>query len=170
MRARSWTMAAALLLGAACGRSERPAVPTAVPAPTADVAPGTAAAPEEGAGTPAAPAAAADTAEPQAAATYAPVRVGMTREAFVQATGDCMQRMELVAARSPDERTVEVFQPTGGDCQKRYGQQRYFLLGGQLHSIEPGLWPTGPQPRLTDALRPGPDAPRGIFVPGIRGQ
>jgi hypothetical protein len=69
----------------------------------------------------------------------ADIHVGMTREQFVEAAGDCAVRIVFVPATGNGSRYVEVFQPRPGPCVKRLEERRFTIVGGKLETIEPGL-------------------------------
>ena len=74
-----------------------------------------------------------------AAAGPAEIQVGMTREQFIEAAGDCALRIVFVPASGNGSRYVEVFQPRAGPCVKRLQERRFTIVGGKLETIEPGL-------------------------------
>jgi hypothetical protein len=69
----------------------------------------------------------------------AQIHVGMTREQFTAAAGDCALRIVFVPASGNGSRYVEVFQPRPGPCLKRLEERRFTIIGGTLEKIEPGL-------------------------------
>jgi hypothetical protein len=67
------------------------------------------------------------------------IHVGMTREQFVSAAGDCAVRVVFVPASGSGSRYVEVFQPKPGPCIQRLEERRFTIVGGRLETIQPGL-------------------------------
>lgn len=68
----------------------------------------------------------------------AAIKVGMSREAFVDVLGDCARRTAFVPP-AKNRLVSEVFQPANADCIKRFGARRFLVLGGKLSEILAGV-------------------------------
>ena len=137
-------MALAMALAlAACGKPAA-SVPVPVmplPAPTETVAPaldeapaataprGSEARPEV---LPPAPVVGADGGTPRSD----DVAVGWSRDTFLARLGPCAQRVLLMTAGATP---TEVYQPRGGDCVKRFGEQQFYVVGDRVARIQSGL-------------------------------
>lgn len=88
------------------------------------------------------------TAAPKAEAK---IEVGMTRDALVDALGNCANRAYYLP-QSKTRQTVEIFQPGTPECVKQFGDRNYQVTQGILRTIAEGrLESTKPPERKTDA-------------------
>ena len=68
------------------------------------------------------------------------LKVGLEREALVQALGSCGERVKFIEPRSY-RRALEIFQPKDGDCAARFGERHFVVVGDRVAQVEEGLRP-----------------------------
>lgn len=67
------------------------------------------------------------------------IQVGMAREAFLVAAGDCLERPYVLQSNTQSGRAVEVFQPRAGRCRELLGERRFWVISDKLAEVRDGL-------------------------------
>lgn len=68
-----------------------------------------------------------------------PLALQMKRKEAIQASGSCLERVNLLPATGDGTLSVETLQPRVGPCRDFYGAHRYRFVGGVLVEITPGV-------------------------------